>query len=359
MEMKFAKMALEAFGLNGDTPEISRYGEGHINLTFKVDYPEISYILQRVNTNVFPKVEEMMKNVSGVTSFLREKVLARGGDADRETMNFFKTTDGSYLYKDEEGGMWRLCKFITKSVCLQAPRNLDDFSESGVAFGKFLCDLADYPADTLYEVIEKFHDTPNRFENFEKALKENVVNRADSCREEIEFLLARKGFVTTLKNANLPLRVTHNDTKLNNVMLTEGDCKALCVIDLDTVMPGYAVTDFGDSIRFGASTASEDEKDLSKVNLSLERFEAYAKGYLSQCKDALTEAELNHLPEGAMMMTIECGMRFLTDYLSGDTYFRTAYPEHNLVRARTQFKLFYEMEQHRDEMHRIIDKIAK
>lgn len=358
MVNQVTKNAFEAFGFNSETAKIYPYGEGHINTTFKVDSPDGVYILQKVNTNVFPAVKEMMHNVSSVTEFLRKKISARGGDAERETMNFYKTVDGEWLYNDGEGGMWRLCRFVNDSVCLQSPRNEEDFLQSGVAFGKFLCDLADFPAETLYEVIARFHDTPNRFEAFEKALEQNLSNRRDTCEEEINFLLSQKDFTRTLKDANLPLRVTHNDTKLNNVLLSS-DYKALCVIDLDTIMPGYAVTDFGDSIRFGASTAAEDEKDLSKVNLSLSRFEAYAKGYIGQCKNALTEKELELMPEGAMMMTIECGMRFLTDYLNGDTYFKTAYPEHNLVRAKTQLKLYKEMQKNLDEMHNIINKIVK
>lgn len=358
MENLNAKKAFEAFGHSAENTTIAPYGEGHINTTYKVDSPDGVFILQKVNTNVFPAVKEMMQNVSSVTAFLRKKIESRGGDGDRETMNFYKTTDGNWLYEDADGGMWRLCRFVNDSVCLQSPRCEEDFLQSGVAFGQFLCDLADFPAETLYEVIARFHDTPNRFEAFEKALAENLSGRRDTCKEEIDFLLSQKDFTRTLKDANLPLRVTHNDTKLNNVLLSE-DYKALCVIDLDTIMPGYAVTDFGDSIRFGASTAKEDEKDLSKVNLSLDRFKAYAKGYIGQCKNALTKKEIDLMPEGAMMMTIECGMRFLTDYLNGDTYFRTAYPEHNLVRARTQLKLYKEMQKNLDEMHKIIDEIVK
>lgn len=223
--------------------------------------------------------------------------------------------------------------------------------------------LDEFPAERLYETIPDFHNTPKRYENFLKAVENDYKSRAKNVLSEIEFINDRKDFYSILidnnKRGELPLRVSHNDTKCNNVMLDEKTHQALCVIDLDTIMPGFSVTDFGDAIRFGASTASEDEKDLSKVNLSIEMFKAYTKGFLKGCGGKLPDSEIMLLPEGAKMMTIECGMRFLTDYLEGDTYFKTAYPNHNLDRCRTQLKLVASMEEHWDELKEIVKQYCK
>ncbi len=352
--MDFINKVLEVFGLKSEKLKITPCKEGHINNTFKVGE---DYILQKINTSVFTNPVEVMDNIAKVTDFLKEKIDSHGGDAERETLTFLKTSSGEYLYKDDEGGMWRLCKFIKDSVCLQIPENENDFFQSGVAFGRFLNDLADFKADTLFEVIKDFHDTEKRFLCFEKAVEKDPVSRVQSCKKEIDFLFCKKAFTAILKERNLPIRVTHNDAKLNNVLLTKEEHKALCVIDLDTVMAGYCVNDFGDSIRFGASTANEDERDLNLVSLSLDMFKVYSKGYLSQCKDTLTQAEIDSLVDGAMLMTLESAIRFLTDYILGDTYFKTEYPEHNLVRAKTQIKLFCDMEKKHEQMQKIIKEI--
>ena len=218
--------------------------------------------------------------------------------------------------------------------------------------------LCDYPASELNETIPDFHNTVKRFGAFQVALKRDLKNRAFSCGNEIRFVLDREKDCGMLVNQQeqgiLPLRVTHNDTKLNNILFDEKTGKGLCIIDLDTIMPGLAANDFGDSIRFGAATAEEDEKDLSKMHFDISLYELYVKGYLEETKDVLTRAEIESLPWGARLMTLECGMRFLTDYLQGDTYFKTEYPEHNLVRARTQFRLVEEMEQQFEEMKEIV-----
>ena len=247
--------------------------------------------------------------------------------------------------------------FIEDSLCLQQPQTPSDFYESAVAFGQFQQMLKEFPAHTLHETIPNFHNTPDRYRIFREVLKKDPVGRVKEVQSEIDFVLSREQEAGTLlqllEAGKLPLRVTHNDTKLNNVMLDEKTRKALCVIDLDTVMPGLSLYDFGDSIRFGAASAPEDEQDLSKMEMRLDRFETFTKGFLSACPD-LTDTELELLPMGAKLMTLECGVRFLTDYLDGDHYFATHRPGQNLDRARTQFKLVADMEQKWEQMHHIV-----
>ena len=277
-------------------------------------------------------------------------------------MQFIPTKSGRYYHPDSDNRFWRLYHFVP-AICLNFPENTKDFYECGFAFGEFQKNLSDFPADRLHETIPDFHNTPKRFENFMKAVEADICGRATDVLEEIGFIREREKFYHVLFDnhaaGNLPLRVTHNDTKSNNVLLDAKTRKALCVIDLDTIMPGFSVNDFGDAIRFGASTAAEDEKDLSKVWMSLEMFEAYANGFLIGTDGLLTNSEIELMPEGAKMMTIECGMRFLTDYLEGDTYFKTTYEEQNLDRARTQLKLVADMEQKWDAMKEIARKYIK
>ena len=250
--------------------------------------------------------------------------------------------------------------FVDKSLSYDKVERPEQFYESAVAFGNFQYMLKDYPADTLYETIPNFHNTPDRVRLFEEALKKDVCGRAKEVSEEIDFVLSRRDFADTLERARregrLPLRVTHNDTKLNNILFDEATGKALCIVDLDTIMPGYSVNDFGDSIRFGATTALEDETDLSKVNFDISLYELYVKGFIEGTKGGLTECEMELLPIGAIMMTYECGTRFLTDYLSGDTYFKISRPKHNLDRARNQFKLVLDMEASLEKMRDIVKK---
>lgn len=357
---------LTSFKLEGAVLNAVRYGSGHINDTFlvtlqKEDKSEGHAILQRMNTNIFARPEELMENILGVTSFLRERIIENGGDPDRETLNVIPTKDGKSYFIDSNGEYWRCYKFIEGATSFDQVENPQDFYQSAVAFGNFQQLLADYPADTLHETIKGFHDTKARFEVFKKAVKEDVCGRADSVKEEIDFYLSHEEtanvFGKMLENGELPLRVTHNDTKLNNIMIDNETHKGICVIDLDTVMPGLAMNDFGDSIRFGASTAAEDEKDLDKVWCDMDLFEIYAKGFIEGCGGRLTEKEIMMLPMGAKVMTYECGMRFLTDYLQGDTYFKIHRENHNLDRARTQMKLVQDMEAKWDIMNEIIRKI--
>ncbi len=337
------------------------YGNGHINDTFlvtskKPDGSDKRFILQAVNTNVFKKPEEVMHNIEKVTSFLK----TRESDP-RRVMSLVYTKDRNAFYTDSEGRCWRVYDFIENSLCLQLPETPEDFYESAVAFGQFQNYLNDFPVEELFETIPDFHNTPDRYRKFLEAVEKDVCNRAKDVAEEIKFVTDRADFYSVLFDAEkkglLPFRVTHNDTKINNVMLDSDTRTALCVIDLDTIMPGFSVTDFGDSIRFGASTAAEDEKDLDKVWMDLDLFESYAKGFLKGCGGLLGRDEIMFMPEGAKMMTIECGMRFLTDYLEGDTYFKTKYAEHNLDRCHTQFKLVADMESKWDKMKSIIEKL--
>ena len=356
--------ALESFKTEGRCIYCEKYGNGHINDTFLVkcdkDGAEIRYILQRMNREVFKEPELLMKNIEQVTDFLKEKIKERGGNPKRETLNLVYAQDGKSYVKDSLGSYWRMYEFITDAVSLEQVRNADDFYQSAVTFGKFQGLMSSFDATKLIETIPDFHNTPKRYKDFEKAVEEDKCNRADSAKEEIEFFKAHKEDMeycaNALKDGKIPLRVTHNDTKLNNIMLDKETGKGLCVIDLDTVMPGLSIFDFGDSIRFGANTAAEDEKDLSKVSLSIDLFDIYAKGYIEGSGGSLTENEIRMMPYGAKTMTLECGMRFLTDYLEGDTYFMVHREGHNLDRARTQIELVKDMERKWDKMKAVIEK---
>ena len=358
--------AVYAFGFGQKCSYVKPFGEGHINETYAVymqeedgsDVPQ--YVLQRLNINVFKNPSQVMENIFGVTEFLREVIREEGGDVDRETLSYIKTKSGETYFEDAQGQPWRCLHFISNSVCYQTVEEPDQFYQSAKSFGHFLKQLGNYPAESLHETIPQFHDTVKRFRDFAKAVKKDVKNRSRSCKKEIAFALEREEdcgvLMEQLNKGLLPLRVTHNDTKLNNILFDSDTDKGLCIIDLDTIMPGLAANDFGDSIRFGASTAEEDEKDLEKVHFDIHLYELYVKGYLEMAKDVLTPAEIESLPWGARLMTLECGMRFITDYLQGDVYFKTAYPEHNLVRARTQFKLVKEMEEQFEAMQEIAKK---
>ncbi len=355
--------ALAAWNWPDKVKSCERYGEGHINDTFcAVMENGTRFILQRINTNTFTDPEGLMDNICRVTAYLRKQIIAAGGNPERETMNVVPTTDGKSYYADTNGGAWRVYTFVEDTVCLQRVENPADFYESAYAFGNFQKQLADYPAATLHEAIARFHDTANRYQNFEKAVAADAAGRAVGVTKEIAFVRARKEdcsrMVNWLAEGKLPLRVTHNDTKLNNILMDKTTRKGICIIDLDTVMPGLAANDYGDSIRFGANDCKEDEKDLTKVNFSLSLFETYTEGFLKAAGDALTDFEKETLPWGARLMTLECGIRFLTDYLDGDHYFRTAYPEHNLDRCHTQFKLVEDMERDWDKMAVIVKKYS-
>lgn len=363
--MKDLKHILNNFDFKGELIECEPFGSGHINSTYLVKYNDngkmSSYIVQKVNTNVFKNIDDLMSNVFAVTSFLREKIEKNNGDPYRETLNYMKTLEGDLYYRDGEE-CYRAYRFVDNSKCCDSVESSEVFEKSGIAFGRFQKYLSDFPAETLKETIPDFHNTIWRFENeFLPAVKADKAGRAAECAKEIEFILDRKGDCTKLTDlmakGEIPVRVTHNDTKLNNVLFDNDSDEAICVIDLDTVMPGLALYDFGDSIRFGANTCAEDEKDNGRVSINLDYFEAYARGFLSEAGDSLTKAEKDNLAFSAKLMTFECGMRFLTDYLNGDTYFKIAYPEHNLVRAKCQLALVADIEKHMLEMENIINQL--
>ncbi len=343
-----------------------RYGAGHINDTYcLVCQPKegkaIRFILQGLSLAAFPRQDELMENFIGITTHLRGKIEACGGDPMRETLNLIKTKDGKDYYTDSTGKAWRLMPYIENTICLQKATP-ELFEASARAFGRFQMLLADYPAETLHEPIVNFHNTEDRFAKFIAALEADKMGRAKDVQAEVQFVLDRKAdcsvALQAMRDGKLPLRVTHNDTKLNNVLIDEASLEGICIIDLDTTMPGLSIYDFGDSIRFGANHSAEDEKDLTKVNFDIKLYECYTRGFLQGAGGCLTEAELEYLPWGARLMTLECGIRFLTDYLDGDNYFHIHYPEQNLDRCRTQFKLVKDMEEQFMEMHAVVSRCS-
>lgn len=355
----------DVFGVKGEFTGYEKINNGHINSTYTLIFEDNGkvkkYVLQMINTGIFKDPDKLMSNIVGVTSHIKRKHKENGYEyASRSTLTFLKCKDGKYYYIDGKNNCWRMYKFIDDVYTCNIIDSEEVFCNAGVAFGDFQKILADYDSSSLYETIENFHNTVSRFADFKKAVEDNLSGRLDTVKDEVEFALRREPdthiLVDLIEKGELPLRVTHNDTKLNNILFDKISNKGICIIDLDTVMPGLSLYDFGDSIRFGANTAAEDEKDLSKVSMSLNLYEAYVKGYLSSAKDALTDTEKEYLPFSAKLMTYECGIRFLMDYLNGDTYFKTDYPEHNLDRCRTQFKLVADMEEKMDKMIEITKK---
>ncbi len=356
---------LSHFAVRGRIEAVSEIKVGHINRTYRVSCKDDSgvmthYILQWINSHVFPKVPEVMENIVAVTAHIRKKLEAAGKDAHRGTLNVIPLKDGTYYYSDENDGKWRVFEFISNARTYMLCTSPALFESVGHAFGEFQYQLSDFEASSLHVTIEDFHNTPKRYRRFLEAVEKDVCGRAKDVQDEIEFVKARADryscIVDKLDDGSLPLRVTHNDTKLNNVMIDDTTGEAICVIDLDTVMPGSSLYDFGDAIRFGASSADEDEKDLSRVFVKMDLYEAFTRGFLSALNGALSDTEVRMFPDGTWMMTAEVGMRFLTDYLEGDTYFRTDYPDHNLVRARNQFKLVRDLEDKDAEIRAMVEK---
>ncbi len=336
------------------------YGSGHIQDTFYVEDQGEKFLIQRINQNVFPKPKEVMENIIKVTGFLKEKMAKENRNVLREVMTVVPTKEGKAFFIDEKGDFWRNYIFIDETITYQLPENEEVFYEAARTFGDFQQSLSEFPAKELHETIENFHNTPARVDQLKKAIKNASEERLTNAKEEIDF--AKERFekagilMEKLEKGTLPLRVTHNDTKLNNVLIDKETGKGLCVVDLDTVMPGLAAFDFGDAIRFGANTAVENEMDVDKVSLSLPLFKAYAKGYLEKTAKTLTKEEINSLPIGAKLITYETGLRFLADYLNNDVYFKISFPQENLIRARNQFALVKDMENKWDEMVNIINQ---
>lgn len=360
-QMDWEKLAGK-FQFQGRFVDVEPITLGHINDTYAVtveqeDGQRRRFILQRINHHVFQNPPQVMENIEAVTQHLRAKVIAAGGDPERETVNLVPTVDGRSYHVSDDGNYWRAAKFI------EGARTYDEatgplFYNAGKAFGQFMRLLDDFPAGTLHETIPQFHDTRKRYNDLMEAVKRDAAGRAGQVQPEIEFAKAREKdasvVVDLIAEGKIPLRVTHNDTKLNNVMICDRTGEAICVVDLDTVMPGSALYDFGDAVRFGASTAPEDETDLSKVGIDLELFRKFTEGYLAAAGDVLTPAELDLLAFSAKLITYELGMRFLTDYLNGDVYFKIHRPHHNLERARAQFRLVEDMEAKMDQMEAIV-----
>ena len=350
--MNFAETAASHFRLDGPAVSCEKYGCGHINGTYLVITDKgTKYILQRVNGTVFRNIPGLMRNVRLVTDHIARKI-----SDPRGVLRLVLTDNGADTYCDAQGEIWRVFDFVTDSLCLQAPETPEDFYRSAIAFGTFQQQLADFPAETLAETIPNFHNTPDRYRKLHGSIERDVRSRAAGAKYEIDEYLSREEMggelMRRLSAGILPLKVTHNDTKLNNVMFDAATREPLCVIDLDTVMPGLVAFDFGDSIRFGAATAAEDETDLSKMTVDLDLYRTFLRGFLTACPD-LTDAEIESLPLGAKIITLENGVRFLTDYLDGDVYFAIDRPDHNLLRTRTQLRLVQEMERKWDEMLRI------
>ena len=332
----------DQFDIEGEIISAEPFGNGLINSTILVVTSARRYIMQAINTNIFTCPDKLTENIVRITDFLKGKIAARGGDVMRETLTPVRAKNGGFLV-----GNWRMYHFIEGCVCLERIENPSQFYETGKAFGHFQLMLNDFPAYSLFEVIPDFHNTPKRVKSFEQAVEKGIKERIEESENEIEALLSRKGDVSIimdgLANGAIPLRVTHNDTKINNIMLDADTLRGVCVIDLDTVMPGSALFDFGDAIRSGANPAGEDESDLSKVYCSAQLFEAFAKGFIEGMEGNLTANERNLMVRAAWTIVYEQAVRFLGDYLMGDVYYGIKYPKHNLVRAKNQLALMMDI----------------
>ncbi|KAL3803188.1 hypothetical protein HJC23_003463 [Cyclotella cryptica] len=347
------------------------FGSGHINDTFRVCTSENHfYILQRINHEIFTRPVEVMDNIFRVTQHLKQKITARGGDSTRETLTLFPTKDEGAWFVHVDGNYWRLYNFIHNTRSYEIGEDSGEFKqgqchvrEAAAAFARFQRDVADIPPPRLHETIPRFGDTSFRFEQFEEALKADVFHRAKDCSAEIEFALARRSdaskLTDMLTNGQIPERIAHYDSKINNVLFDITTGRGICVIDLDTVMPGLAIYDFGDAVRAATALAAEDERDLSRVGFSMEKFKLLTEGYLSEAKNFLSVMEIDHLAFAARMVSFTIGLRFLADHLAGDKYFKTQRENQNLDRCRTQFKTVADMEVHYDEMKAVIEEWRK
>lgn len=361
------KELAEKFKFDGELINSELHICGHINnthiLNFKNEGGNINkYILQRINTDVFPNVEWLMSNIDRITRHISKKVKEAGGDTTRESLRLIETKDDKLYYETEDGDYFRAYHFIDGASTYMKVENPMDFYKCGKALGKFQEQLSDFPADTVYEIIPDFHNTAKRYKDFLEAVKKDEFGRASSVKSEIDFIVTREEeterLVNLLAEGKLPLRVTHNDTKFNNIMIDDITGEAICVIDLDTVMPGLSLYDFGDSIRSGATTALEDEVDLTKVNFDINLFDLFTKGFLESCGRSLTKCEIDNLAFSCKLITLELAMRFLMDHINGDAYFQIHRPNHNLDRARNQLKLVSDMEEQMDQMNEIVNKYS-
>lgn len=355
-----------AFNIKGQYLGYSRIDLGHINDTFVLNMSEsgkpIRYVIQRINTTVFKNTEALINNIAMVTAHLQKEIKKENGTERNETLHILPESGGEFYYVAADAASYRIYDYVEDSVCYQSVPDAETFKQSAIAFARFEKYLAGFPTAEITDSIPEFHNTRKRFNALTEAVKNGIPERIEAAKEQIDYACKREKIVdkvvNLLSSGGLPVRVTHNDTKLNNVLFDAATGKAVCVIDLDTIMKGSLLYDFGDSIRFGCNTAAEDERDLTKVNFDFKRFTAYSEGYLSVLAGSITQKELELLGFSGILMTYECGIRFLADYLTGDGYFKTDYPVHNLVRAKNQFKLVFEMENKLAEMNEAIVKIA-
>ena len=358
------KHILPRFAFEGDYYDAVEMTSGNINNTYRLEYrvngESVFYTLQHINRYVFKNPQMVMENIERVTEHLRASYIAEDIDPTRHVLHLIPTVDGKNLFIDAEGNYWRAYYFISNATPYDAPEKPVHLFETGRAFGEFQKRLYDFPTGLLHDTIPDFHNTTKRFYTFVASVAEDKAHRVRELEDEIEFMFEHRrmmnGIVRRLENGELPLRVTHNDTKINNVLIDDATDKAICVIDLDTVMPGSSLYDFGDAVRFCASTAAEDEADTSRIHLDLERYRLFTEGFLSEVNGFLQPEEIRLLPLGVQVLTCELAMRFLTDYIDGDLYFKLRYPKHNLVRARAQMALLRDIESKADEMQRIIDE---
>ena len=356
------------FALDGDIVSIAPFGNGHINDTFRVrtrckNGASIDYILQRINTAVFKDPIAVMNNIRAVTEHVAQHIQKRGGNALRQTLTVVPTKDNRSCAFDQDGGCWRADLMITDSISHDTPDSLEMFESAAHTFGEFFMDLDDFPAEKLAETIPMFHNTPNRLRQLQEAVARDAMGRLCEVKKEVADVLAFSGetdyLISRLEDGRLPLRVTHNDTKLNNILFDRNSNKGLCVIDLDTVMPGLVAYNFGDAIRVGGNKADEGDPIIAHVGISLPHFEAFTRGFLRAVHGVLTQEEVSSLVMGAKLMTWEVASRFLADYLNGDTYFKIHYPTQNLDRARNQIALVQDIDRHQSEMEAIVARVLQ
>lgn len=356
------KGILPRFRFQGKYVSSRELTSGNINETYVLEYRDgdetLMYTLQKVNTYVFRDPQGVMQNIALVTDHLKSTLMKTGADCRREVLELVRTVDGDVMHRDRKNGIWRAYTYITNALALDVVDNPGQMEEVGRAFGRFQRNLADFPAAQLTETIPHFHHTTKRFYALMRAVDEDKAGRAREVEDEIEFMFEHRRMlgeiVRLLDQKVLPLRVTHNDTKSNNVLLDQETGKALAVIDLDTVMPGSSLYDYGDAVRFGASTAREDEEDTSIIGLDMEKTRAFTRGFVQETAGILSNEELQRLPLGIKVLTGELAMRFLTDYLDGDLYFKVNSPTHNLVRTRAQIALLKDVERREDELNAMV-----
>ena len=354
-----------SFLADGSFSDAVSYGSGHIHDTFRVvtsEKDKDDYILQRLNNRVFRNIPELQENIERVTNHLHRKLLTvPGSDVKRECLTLIRSKNGKSWIEDEEGNFWRMFIFISNHIVYDIVDTPDKAFEGGKAIGRFQALLADLPGRPLHETIPSFHDVEKRIDSFMNTMKKDPAGRVKKTVSETEFILKRADEMRIIhklgREGKIPVRITHNDTKFNNILFDENG-KSLCIIDLDTVMPGYFHSDFGDAIRTGANIAAEDENDLSKIKMNIDLFEAYAKGYLSETNNTLNAIEKEYLAFAPLLMTYEQALRFLTDYVDGDKYYRIHHVNHNIQRTRAQIRLLESMEEQYSAMQKIIGKMV-